>query len=119
MDIEVKRIYEFPQGNEGYRVLVDALWPRGLRMEDVEYDLWLKEIAPSEPLRKWFAHEPAKWEDFRKYYFRELDANRDTLDRLLKFAKGRKIVLLYGAHDKEHNQAVALKEYLQEALVHA
>ena len=119
MNIEVKRIYDSPREADGYRVLVDRLWPRGLRSDQVEFDLWLKDIAPSDQLRKWFAHDPAKWELFRKYYFRELDAKQDVLDRLLRFAKGRPIVLLYGAKDKEHNQAVALKEYMEEVLVAA
>jgi uncharacterized protein YeaO (DUF488 family) len=119
MNIEMKRIYDDPKGHDGYRVLVDRLWPRGLRMTEVEFDLWLKDLGPSETLRKWFAHEPGKWEDFRRFYFRELEINRDLLDRLVRFAKGRKIVLLYGARDEEHNQAKALKEYLEEVLIAA
>lgn len=119
MNIEIRRIYDDPKGTDGYRVLVDHLWPRGLRMSNVEFDLWLKDLSPSDTLRKWFAHEPSKWEDFRRYYFRELATKWDLLDRLVKFAKGRKIILLYGARDEEHNQARALKEYLEEVLVAA
>jgi uncharacterized protein YeaO (DUF488 family) len=119
MNVEVKRIYDDPMGHDGYRVLVDRLWPRGLRHDQVDFDLWLKDLGPSDELRKWFAHDPARWEEFRRLYFQELDTKRDLMDRLLRFAKGRKIVLLYGTRDEEHNQAVVLKEYMAEVLVAA
>jgi uncharacterized protein YeaO (DUF488 family) len=84
-----------------------------LRKEDVKVDLWLKDIAPSEALRRWFGHEPAKWEQFRQRYFKELSRRQDLVRQLLSGARNRSIVLLYGAKDTQHNQAVALKEYLE------
>jgi len=119
MNIEIQRIYDSPRGDKGYRVLVDRLWPRGLRKDQVEFDVWMKELAPSDPLRTWFAHDPERWEEFRERYSRELDSRRDLLDRLLRSAKNRKIVLLYGARDTLHNQAVAIKEYLEHMLLPA
>lgn len=115
MKITVKRIYDDPAGKGGYRVLVDRLWPRGLRKDQVHVDLWLKEIGPSDSLRKWFGHEPVKWDSFKKRYFHELGKKHDLMDQLLARAGGKTIVLLYGAKDTEHNQAVALKEYLEMA----
>jgi len=115
MDIETKRIYDSPADGGGFRVLVDRLWPRGLRKDDVKVDLWLKDIAPSDGLRKWFGHDPARWSGFRKRYFAELEANGEAVKQLIAAAGGRDIVLLYGAKDTEHNQAVALKEYLRRA----
>jgi len=119
MSIMFERIYGSPQGGQGFRVLVDRLWPRGLRKDRVSFDLWLKEAAPSDALRVWFAHDPAKWTDFKRRYFKELDSKTDWLDRLVSQSRGRPIVLLYGARDKEHNQAVALKEYIERAPVRA
>jgi uncharacterized protein YeaO (DUF488 family) len=115
MKIVTRRIYDDLAGEGGYRVLVDRLWPRGLRKKQVHVDLWLKEIGPSDALRKWFGHEPARWEGFKRRYFHELDKEHDFVDRLLAGAGGKTIVLLYGAKDTEHNQAVALKQYLEVA----
>ena len=112
MKIETRRIYDDPHG-KGFRVLVDRLWPRGLRKDEVDFDLWLKDLAPSDPLRKWFGHEPAKWDEFKKRYFAELEGKQDQIRRLTDAAKDKTTVLLYGAKDTEHNQAVALKEYLE------
>lgn len=113
MTIQTVRIYDSPRGRQGYRVLVDRLWPRGLRKEDVKFDLWLRDIAPSDALRKWFGHESVKWEQFKIRYFKELDRKTEMLEQIIASAKGRPLVLLYGAKDNQHNQAVALKEYLQ------
>ena len=113
MTIDTARIYDKPRGSRGYRVLVDRLWPRGLRKEDVKVDLWLKDIAPSNALRRWFGHEPKKWEQFKQRYFRELDQRQDLVRTLISSAPSGLIVLLYGAKDIQHNQAVALKEYLE------
>lgn len=112
MVIRTKRVYDKPSGSDGLRVLVDRLWPRGLRKEIACIDLWLKEAAPSDSLRKWFSHDPDKWDDFRKRYIEELSKNPGPLRELAgKSAKGT-VTLLYAAKDSEHNNAVALKEYL-------
>ncbi len=115
MKIVTRRVYDDPAGKEGFRVLVDRLWPRGLRKDKVHVNVWLKEVGPSDSLRKWFGHEPARWDTFKQRYFRELDSKHEIVDQLLAGAEGRTIVLLYGAKDTEHNQAVALKEYLETA----
>jgi uncharacterized protein YeaO (DUF488 family) len=108
--ISVKRIYEDPSGDDGFRILVDRLWPRGLKKENVAIDLWLKDIAPSEELRKWFSHDPQKWNEFKKRYFAELDAKPDIVGRIKD--AGDNVTLLFGAKDKEHNNAVALRDYI-------
>jgi uncharacterized protein YeaO (DUF488 family) len=118
MKIQTWRVYE-SAGGRGLRVLVDRLWPRGLRKEDLHLDLWLKDIAPSDALRKWFGHESVKWEEFKKRYFKELAGKEEVIDQLVAQAGERTVILLYGAKDKEHNQAVALKEYLEKVLVKA
>jgi len=109
--IRVRRIYEDPSPDDGVRVLVDRLWPRGLSREDAKIDLWLKEIAPSDTLRKWFAHDEKKWAEFKTRYFRELDEKGDILESVSQMLTKR-VTLIYGAKDHEHNNAVALKEYL-------
>jgi uncharacterized protein YeaO (DUF488 family) len=117
MIIETRRIYDSPRGHEGFRVLIDRLWPRGLSKDDVRIDEWFKDLAPSDRLRRWFGHDPERWEEFKERYFAELDGKADLLGRLLAKAKGRAIVLLYGARDKRYNQATALKEYLERTEV--
>lgn len=113
MRIKPKRIYDPPARGDGVRVLVDRLWPRGLKKDDAKFDLWLKEIAPSTPLRKWFAHRPDRWSEFRERYFRELDHNPGALAVLRAARKRNKsLTLLYAAHDTECNHAVALADYL-------
>ncbi len=107
----IKRAYEPPSPSDGTRVLVDRLWPRGVRKESI--DLWMKEVAPSAGLRKWFSHDPAKWSEFLKRYFRELDSS-GAADELRKLAKRERVTLVYGAKDEEHNQAVALLKYLRK-----
>ncbi len=116
MTIMTKRIYESREEREGFRVLVDRLWPRGLRKDEVHVDIWLKEVGPTSELRNWFGHDPARWAEFKKRYFKELAHKKDIVDQLIAAAKGKTLVLLYGAKDKEHNQALALKEYLEAAL---
>ena len=111
MIMETERIFDSPKIPCGYRVLVDPLWPRGLSLDDAHIDLWSKEIAPDNGLRAWFGYEPAKWNEFKRRYFRELDAKQDLLAKMISDAKCRPIVLLHGADDTEHNEAVALKEY--------
>jgi uncharacterized protein YeaO (DUF488 family) len=113
--IEVKRIYESPtpEPGDGKRILVDRLWPRGLRKNDVIIDYWMKEIALSSQLRKWFGHDPAKWEEFKKRYRQELEGKKELLEELRRDAGGGTVTILYGAKDTEHNNGVALKEFLR------
>lgn len=110
MKIRIKRVYEQPDKHDGRRILVDRLWPRGLTKEKASVDLWLKDIAPSTALRKWFGHDPDKWEAFKERYLAELKNNREPI-RLLKqeLDKGD-VTLVYGAKDKEHNEAVVIQE---------
>ena len=112
MSIAVKRIYEPAAKSDGYRVLVDRVWPRGLKKENATLDLWAKELAPSTMLRKWFGHDPVRWEAFRHRYATELDAQKAFWQRLVTRAERHRVTLLFGAKDEEHNQAVALKMYL-------
>ena len=112
-EIEVKRVYEAPGKADGQRVLVDRLWPRGVSKKDAELTLWLKEIAPTDDLRKWFGHEPERWVEFRKRYWAELDGNTEAVAQLRGVLGEGKVTLLYGAHDEAHNNAVALAEYLR------
>ncbi|BCG89629.1 hypothetical protein MesoLj113c_57390 [Mesorhizobium sp. 113-3-9] len=112
-DIAVKRIYEAPDEADGQRVLVDRIWPRGVSKEHAALALWLKEIAPSDELRKWFGHEPARWAEFRERYRVELDGNDEAVAQLRGLLGEGKVTLLYGAHDEAHNNAVALAGYLR------
>lgn len=112
MDIQTKRVFEAMNKTDGTRVLVDRVWPRGMTREKVKADIWLKSIAPGTELRKWFGHDPDKWQEFKHRYFKELDANPDTVKQLLELATKQRLTLLYSARDTNHNQAVALKDYL-------
>ena len=112
MSIRLKRVYDKPAKSDGHRVLVDRLWPRGLKKSEARLDEWLKEIAPSTTLRKCFAHDPTRWTEFKKRYAAELDDQPEQVEQLARSAKKRTITLLFGAKDTEHNNAVALKEYL-------
>lgn len=112
MKIGIKRVYEPAEPSDGTRILVDRIWPRGLSKEKAALDLWFREIAPSTGLRKWFAHDPAKWDGFRKKYDAELDAMPEQVEKLRGMAAKGRVTLLYSAHDEECNQAVALLEYL-------
>lgn len=116
MKIQMKRAYDPPAAEDGERYLVDRLWPRGIKREALHLDGWLKEIAPSDELRKWFGHDPARWEEFRRRYDQELDANFEIWQPLLEIAQRGVVTLVYSAKDREHNQAVALKEYLENKL---
>ncbi|HQY95031.1 MAG: DUF488 domain-containing protein [Caldilinea sp.] len=113
MDIRLKRAYTAATDADGTRVLVDRLWPRGVSKEKARLDLWLKAIAPSTELRKWFNHDPAKWEEFCQRYTQELEDNPEAVKRLLELADTGRITLIYGARDEAHNEAVMLKEYLE------
>lgn len=111
MKIQVKRVYEPVAKSDGFRVLVDRLWPRGLSKEDVHIDLWLREIGPSTALRKWFNHDPARWTEFQRRYHAELKEKTALLATIKKQAKTSPVTLLYSAKDKQHNQAVALQSF--------
>jgi uncharacterized protein YeaO (DUF488 family) len=113
MKIKIKRVYEQPDKGDGVRILVDRLWPRGLTKEKASVDLWLKEIAPSTELRKWFGHDPDKWKSFRTRYETEI-RHRDDLVKVLKQkAMEGTITILYGARDQKHNEALVLKQFLE------
>lgn len=117
MLIKVKRVYDEPHETDGYRVLVDRLWPRGVSKEALQHDEWLREIAPSDALRKEFNHDPGKFNDFKDQYYAELDQQPELADALLEKARsGHTLTLLYSAKDTKHNNAVVLKEYLEEKL---
>jgi uncharacterized protein YeaO (DUF488 family) len=113
MDIRIKRAYEEPDEADGTRILVDRLWPRGLTKQRAKIDLWLKDIAPSTELRKWFAHDPARWTEFQRRYNKELHANKEAVDTLKQKAAKGPVTLIYGARDQEHNEAVVLERLLQ------
>jgi uncharacterized protein YeaO (DUF488 family) len=119
MAIKLKRAYEVPESGDAFRILVDRLWPRGVSKSSARIDLWLKEIAPSAALRKWFGHDPSKWAQFRDRYFRELDNNPQAVEQLMKHVRHGTVTLVYGAKDQEHNDAVALKEYLESDRAHS
>jgi uncharacterized protein YeaO (DUF488 family) len=113
MHIWIKRVYEQPDEEDGTRVLVDRLWPRGLTKEKAKVDLLLKDVAPSTELRKWFAHDPAKWTEFQKRYREELKGTREQLARLKQEAAKGTVTLVYGAKDEQHNEAVILQKFLK------
>jgi|SRR5689334_494330 len=113
MPIQLKRAYALPAQGDGTRILVDRLWPRGLSRDSAKIDHWMKDLAPSDALRHWFGHDPAKWTQFKRRYFAELDGNPDQLAELRRFARRGRVTLLYAAKDELHNNAVALAEYLR------
>ncbi|MBL8038228.1 MAG: DUF488 family protein [Nitrospira sp.] len=112
MKVFIKRIYEPVAKSDGFRVLVDRLWPRGLSKSEVKLDLWLPDLGPSTALRQWFNHDPARWKEFNRRYFAELKDKTALLTAITEQAKTRSVTLLYSAKDEEHNQAVALRSYL-------
>ena len=117
MIIKIERIYDNPKGDKSFRILVDRLWPRGLSKEKVRVDLWQKDIAPSNTLRKWFVHDEKKWDKFKQKYFNELDNNYDAVNTIIRMMQEQdSITLLYSAKEKRFNNAVALKEYLEEKM---
>ena len=111
-NIRIKRAYEEPDAEDGTRILVDRLWPRGLTKEKAGIGLWLKNVAPSTELRKWFAHDPGKWEEFRSRYLDELKKNEEQLSLLRQEAAKGTVTLVYGAKDRQHNEAVILQRLL-------
>ena len=114
--IQVKRAYDETSKNDGTRFLVERLWPRGVKKEDVKVEAWLKDVAPSTELREWFQHDPSKWAEFRRRYFKELTKCPDAWGPLVARAHRGRITLVYSAHDTEHNNAVALKEFVEQKL---
>lgn len=116
MSLTIKRIYEPVAPKDGFRILIDRIWPRGLSKASASVDLWLKTLAPSTKLRQWFGHDPEKWVQFRQRYFAELAGQAEAVDQVRKMAKRRRVTLLYGAKDTLHNNAVALMEYLERGV---
>lgn len=111
--IQIKRVYEDALPGDGKRFLVERLWPRGIKKEHIKMVGWLKDVAPSSELRKWFSHDPSKWEKFKERYFEELNHNQSEVNILKSFLNTGKATLLYSSKDTEHNNAAALKEYLE------
>jgi len=111
--IKLKRVYDPYADSDGKRILVDRLWPRGIKKEDARIDHWLKDIAPSDELRKWFSHDPAKWEEFKKRYRKELEDRQEIIRDLRTEARRKTVTLLFAAKDTERNNAVALKEIIE------
>lgn len=116
--IQLKRVYEKHEPHDGTRFLVERLWPRGLGKADVHMDGWQKEAGPSGRLRKWFSHDPAKWTDFQQKYFAELEQRPEAWQPILDAARRGAVTLLYSSHDTEHNNAIALKRFLEAKLAH-
>jgi uncharacterized protein YeaO (DUF488 family) len=112
MEIKLKRVYEESAKEDSTRILVDRLWPRGLTKQKANVDIWLKEVAPSTELRKWFHHDPEKWEEFKKRYFLELKNKKEQIEVLKKQLRNGTVTLVYGEKDEEHNEAIVLKELL-------
>src|SRR5574339_1192341 len=111
--IKTRRIYDKPDGDDGFRILVDRLWPRGLKKNEVKIDLWQKDIAPSSALRKWFNHDQRKWNEFKRCYYEELKDRKEIVKLFLEKAEQETITLLYSSKEEKYNNAIALKEYLQ------
>jgi uncharacterized protein YeaO (DUF488 family) len=114
--IKVKRVYDKAAASDGSRFLVDRIWPRGLRKNDLALDGWIKEVAPSDRLRKWFGHDAKKWKEFRKRYFTELRVNAKSWQPIMERARRSDVTLLYSARDSDHNNAVALRDFLTAKL---
>jgi uncharacterized protein YeaO (DUF488 family) len=113
MTIQIRRVYAPPSAEDGRRVLVDRLWPRGLSKASLKLDEWMKDVAPSNELRRKFHHDESRWEEFQKQYFTELDSHPDLIERLIQWSRAGKVTLLYAAKNEIHNNAVALKNYLE------
>ncbi|HEU5365663.1 MAG TPA: DUF488 domain-containing protein [Hanamia sp.] len=112
MNIKLKRVYEKPDPKDGFRILVDRLWPRGFTKEKAAADLWLKDIAPSTELRKWFNHDPEKWKEFQKKYQQELKENKEAITIIKEHLKQEPVTLIYAAKDEVHNEAQVIKEFI-------
>jgi len=112
-NIKLKRIYESPSSDDGIRILIDRLWPRGISKEKAKIDHWLKEISPSTELRKWF-HQTGRWQEFRKKYIAELNGNEEAVDQLKGFVNSGTVTLLYSVRDEQNNHAIVIKEYIEK-----
>ncbi len=112
--LNVKRVYDAPEEGDGYRVLIDRIWPRGLSKERARVDEWARELAPSTELRRWFGHDPSRFDEFRRRYRRELAAKRERIEELQRRARREPLTIVYGARDREHNDAVVLAELMRE-----
>jgi uncharacterized protein YeaO (DUF488 family) len=115
--IQIKRVYEPATRTDGARLLVERLWPRGVRKEKLKLDAWLKDVAPSTELRKWFNHDPAKWKEFQRRYWSEIDAHPEVLQPILDAQSKGMVTLLFSSHDEAHNNVVALKAYIERKTV--
>lgn len=119
MEIDIKRIYDEPAATDGYRILADRLWPRGISKETAHIDYWAKDLAPSPALRRWFGHQPDKWPEFEALYWQELQNGAEALKKLKEEVKNKShLTLLYAAKDTEHTHALVLEKYLKKALRH-
>ncbi|WP_116135625.1 DUF488 family protein [Trinickia diaoshuihuensis] len=116
--IDIARAYDPPGADGGTRFLVDRMWPRGVSKASLGIEAWLRDVAPSTELRRWFGHEPTRWQEFQRRYHAELDANPASWQPIIEAAKQGPVTLLFGARDREHNQAVVLREYLARKLAH-
>jgi uncharacterized protein YeaO (DUF488 family) len=114
MSLQIKRVYEPSDDGDGKRILVDRLWPRGVSKTEARVDVWLKAVAPSPALRRWFGHDPGKWSEFRRRYRDELEKNSEAVDVLKKEIGHKTATLLYGARDSEHNHAIVLKDFIDK-----
>ena len=114
--IRVKRVYDSPAADDGARFLVERLWPRGMKKEALHMEGWLKDVAPSDALRRWYGHDPAKWAEFKKRYWKELEAKKDVVLRLAKESKEDKVTFVFGSKEEKLNNANALKEYIEVKL---
>ena len=113
MPILLKRAYDKPAPEDGKRVLVERLWPRGLKKEEAKIDEWLKDVAPSAELRKWYSHDPAKWAEFKKRYWKELETKNEAVSKLAKESKESQVTFVFGSKEQRLNNAAALKEYIE------
>jgi len=114
MTLQLKRAYDQPHETDGFRVLIDRVWPRGVRKEDLKLDEWLKDLAPSTKLRQWFGHDPERWDEFRRRYFQELDAHPDEIRQLRAKMREGPLTIVFASKEERFNNAVALKEYLNK-----
>jgi uncharacterized protein YeaO (DUF488 family) len=115
MEIKIKRAYESPSDDDGYRILVDRLWPRGISKEKAKVDFWPKELAPSTELRRWYGHDSEKWPEFKSRYFSELDSNPELVNKLLNYVGKGIVTFVYSSKELRLNNAVALKEYVESS----
>ena len=114
--VKTKRVYDDPAQDDGFRILVDRLWPRGLRKDEAAIDLWLKDVAPSDKLRKWFKHDRTKWDEFKRRYFKELGDREEAVDAVVDKASQGTVTLLFGAKDESRNNAAALQEFIEQEI---